>query len=121
MKVNGSNWVEGIRFVQVSQTHDIPADTMLLHHGVVPNNQTWRMLRLTLRWSAEQQSWWGTCDTFGLGSISGFCMAGEGVAIAGARATEASGSLDALGAVYELGARFRDRPRVKDTSVAKRP
>lgn len=86
----------------------VAADCILLHHGVVPNTQLSRLLRLAHRWDEHQLAWQVTVDDFGQTSLPGFRMAGDGTAIAGALAAEASGALAALGAARALG-RLDDR------------
>lgn len=99
----GDGRVTRVRFQCGDQHHEVAADTVLLHHGVIPNHQISRLMRVEHRWSEAQRSWNVVCDEFGQTSHPGFRMAGDGVAIAGARAAESFGALAALGAAFALG------------------
>ena len=76
---------------------------MLLHHGVVPDTQLSRLLRVEHEWSDAQLAWQPRIDPWGLTSLAGFRIAGDGAGIAGALAAQACGALAALGAAHELG------------------
>lgn len=101
--VLGTERAQGLAFVANGRTTEIAADTVLLHHGVIPNTQLSRLLRVQHAWSDEQLAWQVLTDARGQTSLPGLRMAGDGVAIAGARAAEASGALAALGAAHALG------------------
>ena len=103
LQVLGAGRVSGVRFGCKGHSHSLAVDTLLLHHGVVPNHQLSRLLRVAHAWSPVQQAWQVVCDAHGQTSLPGLRMAGDGVAIAGAAAAEASGALAALGAAYALG------------------
>lgn len=103
LAVLGAERAEGLSFQAGGRAHRIGADTVLLHHGVVPNTQLSRLLRVRHVWSDEQLAWQVVTDGFGQTSLPGLRLAGDGVAIAGALAAEVSGSLAALGAAQALG------------------
>jgi NADPH-dependent 2,4-dienoyl-CoA reductase/sulfur reductase-like enzyme len=103
LAVLGSRRAEAMSFRVNGETHRIAADTVLLHHGVVPNTQLSRLLRADHVWSDAQLAWQVKTDSFGQTSHPGLRMAGDGVAIAGARAAEAQGRLVGLGAAEALG------------------
>lgn len=99
----GSDRVQALDFRANGRKQRIDADHLLLHHGVIPNTQLSRLLRLEHRWDVRQAAWHVVADAYGQTSLSGLRMAGDGIAIAGARAAEASGALAALGAAQALG------------------
>jgi NADPH-dependent 2,4-dienoyl-CoA reductase/sulfur reductase-like enzyme len=103
LRVLGSERAGGLAFAAAGRRHEIAADLVLLHHGVIPNTQLSRLLRVAHRWSDEQLAWQVVTDAHGQTSLPGLRMAGDGVAIAGARAAEAGGALAALGAAHALG------------------
>lgn len=92
-----------VSFVTGGRSQHIDADVVLLHHGVVPNTQISRLLRVDHTWSDEQLAWHPTVDAWGETSLPGLRMAGDGAAIAGALAAEASGAIAAIGAAVAIG------------------
>ncbi|AEI83143.1 opine oxidase subunit A (plasmid) [Cupriavidus necator N-1] len=103
VRIEGDERVQAVSFTVGSATCRIAADTVLLHHGVVPNTQISRLLRVKHDWSDEQLAWQPVLDDWGQTSLPGFRMAGDGAAIAGALAAEASGAIAAIGAAAALG------------------
>lgn len=103
LRMLGSDRAQGLAFTAAGRAVEVPADTVLLHHGVIPDTQLSRLMRVAHRWSDEQLAWQVETDAWGQTSLPGLRMAGDGVAIAGARAAEASGALAALGAAQALG------------------
>lgn len=103
VRIEGDERVRAVSFTAGSATFRIAADTVLLHHGIVPNTQISRLLRVKHEWSDEQLAWQPILDDWGQTSLAGFRMAGDGAAIAGALAAEASGAIAAIGAAAALG------------------
>lgn len=101
--VLGDHRAQGLRFTSQGRTHEIAAETVLLHHGVVPNTQLSRLMRIEHAWHPAQQAWHVVTNAYGQTSLPGLRMAGDGTAIAGALAAQASGTLAALGAAHALG------------------
>jgi NADPH-dependent 2,4-dienoyl-CoA reductase/sulfur reductase-like enzyme len=99
----GKDSVQAVSFRTGGVSSRIDADHVLLHHGVIPNTQMSQLLRLEHRWDERQLAWHVVTDDFGQTSLPGLRMAGDGAAIAGAHAAEASGALAALGAAQSLG------------------
>ena len=103
LRVLGDDRATGLGFEAGGRAHRLHADTVLLHHGVVPNVQIPRLLRVDHRWSDARLAWEVVVDAFGATSLPGLRVAGDGAAIAGAAAAEAAGTLAALGAARALG------------------
>lgn len=103
LSVEGADRVRSVTFSADGRDTRIDADTVLLHHGVVPNTQLSRLLRIDHDWSETQLAWHPRVDRWGATSLAGFRIAGDGAAISGAIAAEASGELAALGAAHDLG------------------
>lgn len=100
---DGNQRVQAISFNAGGTAHRLEADVALLHHGVVPNTQISRLLRVDHTWSDVQLAWQPQVDAWGQTSLTGFRMAGDGAAIAGALAAEASGAIATIGAAVALG------------------
>lgn len=103
LQILGTDSVNSLLFNVVGKPHSLDLDTVLLHHGVIPNHQLSRLLRVEHTWDATQLAWRVACDNHGQTSLRGFRIAGDAVAISGAIAAEASGALAALGAAHALG------------------
>jgi NADPH-dependent 2,4-dienoyl-CoA reductase/sulfur reductase-like enzyme len=80
-----------------------PADTLLLHDGVVPSVQVTRALGLEHAWDDAQRCWKPVVDAWGVASLPHIIIAGDGAGVAGWRAAALSGRLAALGAAAALG------------------
>jgi NADPH-dependent 2,4-dienoyl-CoA reductase/sulfur reductase-like enzyme len=103
LRIDGSDRVRSLSFASAGSEHHLGADVVLLHHGLVPNTQISRLLRVDHDWDPVQAAWQPHVDSWGETSLPGFRVAGDGAAIAGALAAEASGALAALGAAQALG------------------
>ncbi|WP_288410022.1 NAD(P)/FAD-dependent oxidoreductase [uncultured Herbaspirillum sp.] len=103
VRLEGSERVQQLHFRAAGQTHTLAANVVLLHHGVVPNTQLSRQLRVDHRWDALNQYWYPVVDEGGQTSLTGFRIAGDGAGIAGARAAEPAGILAAAHAARALG------------------
>ena len=103
VKVEGVHSAKALTFSVKGEPHRIPATTVLLHHGVVPNTQLSRLMRVQHHWDPLQLAWHPVLNAWGETSKPGLRMAGDGASIIGALAAESSGTLAALGAAYSLG------------------
>ena len=117
--VEGRDRAEALSFTAAGQPHRLGADVVLLHHGIVPNTQISRLLRVDHDWNDAQLTWQPRLDPFGETSLSGFRIAGDGGAIAGALAAEAGGEIAAIGAIHALG-RSSSEERDRLAEVPKR-
>lgn len=103
LAIEGEWRAREIRFRRSGREVTLPADVVLLHHGVVLNSQLTRLLRLEHTWSDTQLAWHPARDAWGACTLDGVWIAGDGGGIEGARAAEASGTLAALGIAHALG------------------
>lgn len=103
LAVIGKDRAEGLRFACTGQTHEIACDTVLLHHGVVPNTQAARALGVAHAWDAAQHCFVPCADAWGATDMAGVLVAGDGAGIGGAEAADASGRLAALRVGHDLG------------------
>ncbi|MCB4458126.1 FAD/NAD(P)-dependent oxidoreductase [Leisingera sp. McT4-56] len=101
--VTGSTRAEAVSFRSKGQEHRIACDTVLLHHGVVPNTQAARSIGVPHAWSEAQQCFVPETGTWGETGKDGVLIAGDGAGIGGAMAAECAGRIAALKAVEELG------------------
>lgn len=102
LHAEGNEQVQTLAFAAGGTAHRLDADVVLLHHGVVPNTQLSRLLRVDHDWDPAQLAWRPRVDAWGETSLTGLRIAGDGAAIAGARAAELYGALAALGAARAL-------------------
>jgi len=103
LRVEGSDRAQALTFTARGAAHRLDAEVVLLHHGVVPNTQLSRLLRVDHDWDSVQLTWRPRVDGWGETSLAGFRITGDGVSIAGALAAEPAGALAALGAAQALG------------------
>jgi NADPH-dependent 2,4-dienoyl-CoA reductase/sulfur reductase-like enzyme len=81
----------------------MPADILLLHHGVVPDINLANSIGCQHRWDEAQLCFVPVTDHWGMSTVSGIAIAGDGAGIAGALAAEHRGRLAALDAARRLG------------------
>lgn len=103
LSIEGEERAEALTFTSGGRRNRLEADAVLLHHGVVPNTQISRLLRVEHDWNEVQQAWHPRCDGFGETSLPGLRVVGDGAAIVGAIASEQAGRLGGLGAAWALG------------------
>lgn len=103
LTVEGDGKAEAIRFRAGNTDQRIACDTVLLHHGVVPNTQAARSIGITHRWNAAQQAFAPVLDGWGGSDRPGVFIAGDGAGIGGAVVAEIAGQLAALKLAEESG------------------
>ena len=99
----GQDKLEGVRYTAGGVTKTLPAEQLMLHQGVVPNVNLSRAVGAAHRWNEALDCWEPQVDEWGLTSVDGIGMAGDGAGIAGALAAEHRGRLAALQAAHLLG------------------
>jgi NADPH-dependent 2,4-dienoyl-CoA reductase/sulfur reductase-like enzyme len=114
--VDGSDRAEAVTFTAQGCAHRIACDTVLLHHGVVPDTQASRSLNLPHQWDPAQRSFRPLTDRWGRSASPAIFVAGDGAGIAGAQAATLTGQLCALAIAHDLG-RLTDG----DRDLAARP
>ncbi len=98
----GQEKFESVRFSVGESEHEIPADHLLLHHGVVPDTQLSFLLGCEHEWYEVQRYWRPKLDDWGNTSLKGVGVAGDAAGILGAKAAPLSGRLAALEAAFSL-------------------
>jgi len=99
----GEAAVERVRFTSGGESHELPAASLLLHEGVVPNPQLTRLIGCDHRWNAAQRCFHPVLDPWGESSVPGIFVAGDGGGIAGAEAAAAAGHLAGLAIAGRTG------------------
>ena len=102
--IEGTTRAEALRFSVKGRTHRLPCDTVLLHHGVVPNTQVARGLGVPHRWHAGQGAFLPERNDWGGTPVDGVFIAGDGAGIGGAEAAAIAGRLSALEIARQLAA-----------------
>jgi NADPH-dependent 2,4-dienoyl-CoA reductase/sulfur reductase-like enzyme len=103
LRIEGQQQAEALIFRASGSEQRYETDIVLLHHGVVPNTQLSRLMRVEHDWDDEQLAWRPRVDAWGQTSLAGFRIAGDGATIGGALAAEPAGALAAIGAALALG------------------
>lgn len=85
------------------EERSLAADTLLLHHGVVPNLNLANATGCAQQWDEGQGCWRPTTDDWGATSVEGVSLAGDGAGIGGAVAAEQAGRIAALDILRCLG------------------
>jgi NADPH-dependent 2,4-dienoyl-CoA reductase/sulfur reductase-like enzyme len=127
--VEGDSHAEAVTFRAGGKTHRIACDTVLMHHGVVPNTQAARSLGVPHRWEAIQHGFMPEIDAWGVTAIEGLFIAGDGAGIGGAKAAEIAGRLAALKVAADSGKLSTDARdaaaapllKARETELAIRP
>ena len=100
VSIAGPHRAERVEFTDArGDRQSIDADLVLLHDGVIPNDQVTRQLGCSERWNAAQHCFNTVIDQWGETSQPGIFAAGDCTGIWGAAAAELSGEL----AVLEIG------------------
>ena len=103
LRALGSDKVEGVEAYNGSQRLYYPADMLLAHFGVIPNNHIYRLLGCHLDWNHEQRYWYPRTDKWGRTNFDTVFAAGDGAGVKGALAAEYKGELAALEIGHSLG------------------
>ncbi len=119
IEVLGDQSVSGIRFSQGSQTRELQCQTVLLHHGVIPNTQIARSLDVTHLWDDRQECFRPEVDEWGRSNIDTIFIAGDGAGIGGAKVAALRGQMAALEIAKDLGLIAESKRAAKADAVRK--
>lgn len=100
--IEGDQNARTVTFHSGKTAHRIECDTVLLHHGVVPNTQAARSIDIPHRWDRAQHCFVPDCDTWGRTAVPSVYIAGDGAGIGGAKAAALAGEIAALEIAYDL-------------------
>jgi len=109
----GDRRLSAVSYRKGAVERTIPANALLLHHGVVPQiNLTWST-GAEHRWNAERLAFEPVRDAHGQTGLAGLFVAGDSGGIGGAQAAEAEGALAALGVMRMLSATGETHDRLE--------
>ncbi len=103
LAAEGDDRVERVRYRRAGGETVLPADTLLLHEGVVPNPQLARASGAAHDFDAARGHLAARHDDWLQTSLDGVALAGDGLRIHGAKAAPALGRWAALGCLLRLG------------------
>lgn len=103
IRIEGTAKAEAVTFTRGRRRHRIGCQTVLLHHGVVPNTQAARSLGVAHAWDAGQSCFVPRLDGWGQSDVAGVFIAGDGAGIGGAKAAAIAGRIAALKVAEDLG------------------
>jgi thioredoxin reductase/bacterioferritin-associated ferredoxin len=112
LRAEGTDKVEAVVYSTAGREQRIGVDALLLHQGVVPGINLSNAIGCRHIWDDAQLTWKPETDGWGVTSMPGLTVAGDGAGIAGAEAAAERGRIAALGAAHRLGkleAALRDR------------
>lgn len=109
LEVRGEDHARALACKVGGQVKEIPAPTILLHQGVVPNVQVTRQLECEHRWDELGHYWRPVIDDWGVTSANAIYVAGDSSGIVGAEASRVSGHLAVLDIAYHQGLLTRDQ------------
>lgn len=103
LHAEGRDRLAQVRFTDAHGERAEPADTLLLHDGVIPSVQMTRALGCVHDWNESQRCWAPRTDAWGRSSVDIVSVAGDGAGINGAAAAAFGGRIAALGIAATLG------------------
>ena len=105
LAIEGTSAVEAVSFQQGNQQSErMPAATVLLHQGIVPNVNLAMAAGVAHRWDDGQLCFNPVLDADGGTNIAGLAIAGDGARIGGVEAAMARGQLAGVAAARALNA-----------------
>lgn len=119
LRAEGTDKIEAVSYGKAGRERRIATDLLLLHQGVVPNVNLSIAIGCRHRWDDLQLAWQPETDDWGVTSITGVTVAGDGAGIAGAETAAERGRIAAIGAAYRLGrieAIWRNRHAVESSA-----
>lgn len=103
LEVLGSKAAEGVSFRHKGRKLTLAASSVVLHEGVIPNQQITRLTECAHKWNAAQACFVPETDVWGNASVEDLMIAGDGAGIGGALAAEMGGRLAGLEAARASG------------------
>lgn len=121
LAAEGRGRLETVRFASARGEQRLPAELLLLHHGVVPNVNLAMAAGIPHRWDEAQLCFVPERGADGATALDGVAIAGDGGGIGGAEAAAAEGRLAAFAAIRALrpAAGLRDQEAAARRSLAR--
>ena len=101
--VAGDGRAERVAYTHGGHRHEIAAEHVFVHQGVVPNVNLTRSIGCRHDWDPAQACWRVATDAWGATDVAGSFAAGDGAHVGGAEAARLGGQLAALGALCTIG------------------
>jgi NADPH-dependent 2,4-dienoyl-CoA reductase/sulfur reductase-like enzyme len=103
LAVHGTGALDTVSYrAKAGRLEHMPADHLLLHHGVIPNVNLAMSVGIPHTWDDIQVCWTPVVDGFGTTPVEGIAIAGDGAGIAGAWAAADRGRLAGIAAVRAI-------------------
>jgi len=103
LRAQGSDRLEAVVVESEGDDICIPATTLLVHFGLIPDTVFTRLIRLDHLWDDLQECWRPRTDLWGRTNLPTVALAGDCAGIHGATAAEFAGRLAALETAHALG------------------
>jgi NADPH-dependent 2,4-dienoyl-CoA reductase/sulfur reductase-like enzyme len=103
LRAQGSDRLEAVVVESEGKDICIPATTLMVHFGLIPDTVFTRLIRLDHLWDDLQECWRPKTDIWGSTSFPTIALAGDCAGIYGAAAAEFAGRLAALETAHALG------------------
>ena len=103
LAAEGRDRVTGLRVRRGGREERMECDLLLLHQGVVPNQNLSNAVGCEHDWDDVQLCWRPRVDPWFETTVPGFAVAGDGAGIAGAESAALRGRIAALGVASRLG------------------
>ena len=108
IKAQGERQLQSVSYQSATnanqyQSKQLEAETLLLHHGVIPQLHLVQVAECEVGWHPQQQCWQAKTDSWGESSVEGIFVVGDNAAIIGAKAAEHQGALAAHKIAFRLG------------------
>jgi NADPH-dependent 2,4-dienoyl-CoA reductase/sulfur reductase-like enzyme len=100
--IEGDQAARAVTFDIGKSAYRIECDTVLLHHGVVPNTQAARSIDIPHLWDHAQNCFVPECDAWGRSDVATVFIVGDGAGIGGAKAAAIAGEIAALEIAHDL-------------------
>ncbi|MGJ5621496.1 FAD-dependent oxidoreductase [Sulfitobacter sp. MF3-043] len=100
--IEGDQKARAVTFCIGETPHQIECETVLLHHGVVPNTQAARSIDIPHLWDDAQSCFVPETDEWGRTAVPTVFIAGDGAGIGGAKAAAVAGEISALAIAHDL-------------------
>jgi bacterioferritin-associated ferredoxin len=101
---DGDGRLEAVRYRRGERPETaIQTDLLMLHQGVAPNINLVNAIGCEHHWNQTQHCFVPATDPWGMSTVPGISIAGDGAGIGGAVAAEHRGRLAALDAAHRLG------------------
>ncbi|HEX2826820.1 MAG TPA: NAD(P)/FAD-dependent oxidoreductase [Burkholderiales bacterium] len=105
LRAIGNDRLGAVAYRRGGDEIEIPADTLLLHQGVVPNVNLAMSAGIRHRWNESQLCFNPVLDADGASDVEGIAIAGDGAGVAGAEAARWRGVIAGIAAAKALGAK----------------